>query len=106
GGVDDADHIVRTGAEEPAQRHARRPHQLGQPPAEEIHRLALELELKALVGLEYRPRAGAVRAVIQERHVLAQEEVLGKVRGQLSGLSGWDRAHRAGHRRTAWWRAR
>ena len=74
--------------------------------AEERDRLALELELPVLVGLEHRARAGAERAVIEEDDVLPKEEVPREIVGHVSALSGWDRVHRAGRRRTASSRAR
>jgi len=42
--------------------------------AQELDRLALELALKALVGLEYGPRARAERPVVQEHHGRVEEE--------------------------------
>ena len=43
---------------------------------EKLDRLALQLALKALVGLEHGRRAGAERAVVQEHHAGIEEELL------------------------------
>ena len=44
--------------------------------AEELHRLALELELEALVLLEDGPRAGAERTVVEEDDAGIEEKEL------------------------------
>jgi hypothetical protein len=87
GSVDEAHDIVRTGAEAGGERDAGDAHPLGQLAAEESYRLAFELKLPGLIGLEHRTRAGAERAVVEEDDILAQEEMPGEVQGQVSGLS-------------------
>ena len=50
--------------------------QAGQAARDEVDRLALELALPRLVALEHRPRAGAVRAMVQIDDVRVEEEQL------------------------------
>ena len=84
------------------ERDARHAHALGESlaaeerarAAEELHRLALELELPVLVGLEHRPRAGAERAVVEEDDVLAEEEVPGEIVGHQRPFRVGSRASR------------
>ena len=106
GGVDEANDIVGVRAEFGRERNARHAHAIGQVAPEEGNRLALELELPVLVGLEDFARAGAERAVIEEDHVVAKQEVAREVLGHFSALSRWDRGHRATRRRRASSRAR
>src|SRR6185312_15756360 len=49
---------------------------------QKLDRLALELELPTLVVLEHRTRTGAERAVIEERHLRIEQELLGKIGAQ------------------------
>src|SRR5262249_7638807 len=45
-------------------------------PAQELHRLRLQLPLPCLAGIEHGLRAGAEAAVIQEGHIGPQKELL------------------------------
>ena len=67
--VRDEDEVVGIGADVGAERRARIREQPVDPPREEEHRLALELELPLLVALEHGSRARAERAVVQKRDV-------------------------------------
>ena len=80
GGVGDVDKIVCIGADEGAQRGAGLGHQALEAAAEELDRLAFELALPALVGLEDGARAGAERPVVEENHVRAEEEEIAEFR--------------------------
>ena len=44
---------------------------------EEVHRVALELALPGLVGLEHGHGAGAVTAVVEEREIRVEQEIQG-----------------------------
>ena len=106
GGVDEADDVVGLCAEFGGKRDARHAHAIGQVAPEEGDRLALQLELPVLIGLENLARAGAERAVVEEDHVVAKQEVPREIFGHVSAPSAWDRGHRATRLRRASSRAR
>jgi len=74
GGVGDVDQVVRVRADGGPQRRAGLAHQWLEAPAQELDRLAFELQLPALAGFEDGTRARAERAVVEEDHVGAKEE--------------------------------
>jgi hypothetical protein len=59
---------------------------------EELDRLALELELQALVLVEDRPRARAERAVVEEHNVRIEQKQVTHLANLLSSWRSWPRA--------------
>ena len=55
---------------------ARRSHEVIEPPAQELHRLAFQLPLPTLVLLQHRSRPCAERSVVQKHHVGPQEKLV------------------------------
>lgn len=84
GGVGHRRDVVDRGSELLRHRLAHDLEPLGQAAAgvEELDRLSLELQLPALILLEYRPWAGAERTVVEEGDCGIEQEKIGKIGGQ------------------------
>src|SRR5207253_3787961 len=83
----DEGEVLRGATEVPGELGPGAIEELGHAASEEVDRLLLELPLPCLVALEDRTRAGAERAVIEERDLGVEEE--------LAPELGW---RRCGHR--------